>query len=126
MDMELATVEQRRAPRYTVEHSAELSASGGSPQLVELLNISSGGGRASLSHAAAAGLGLPMVRSFGFRIWLPGDAEDAPLEGSAEVVYIEEAQDGRGQLVGLRFLEWAGEGHQRLASFIETCLRYGE
>jgi hypothetical protein len=124
-DGEFRERDQRRAPRYRCEHSAELFAADGAPHVVDLCNISEGGGQVSLSGATATALGLPQVQSLRFCIWLPGDAEESPLEGKARVAYlVVPPDDGSDLLMGLEFLDMNSDDIEQVRSFIDTCLRY--
>jgi len=117
--------EQRRKPRYSCEHSAELIAVDGAIHIVDLRNISEGGGQVSLSAMTAAALGLPEAKVLPFRIRLPGDKEEPPLEGEARVAYlVVPAEEGTDLLVGLEFQDLADDELARVRTFIDTRLRY--
>jgi len=119
--------DQRRAPRYSCERSAELFDADGTPHMAVLLNISEGGGQVALSSAVAAALGLPEAQAVPFRIWLPGDEEQAPLEGIGRVTYFVPEDPGSDTLrMGLQFQDIEDEGLARMTSFISICLRYAE
>lgn len=119
-------VEQRKRLRIEVDQTAELLSADGTPYPAVLSNISGGGGQVRMTSRTAAALGLPQAQTLPFRLWLPGDGEDLPLQGDAKVAYCKTADDGESILVGLEFGEVLAEGRQRIDEFIATCLRYSE
>jgi c-di-GMP-binding flagellar brake protein YcgR len=126
MSTDTAAADKRSAPRVSCEHSAELLAADGAPHRVDLLNISAGGGQVGLSRRTAAALGLPKARTVQFRLWLPGDDEETPLEGEARVAYQADGDDAYELRLGLEFQNVVADGLTRVGNFVETLLRYAE
>lgn len=119
-------VEQRKGPRIECEHGADLLAADGSAHPITLFNLSAGGAQAGVPEWLAEALGVKDQGAVSFRLWLPGDDEDMPIEGTARVAYLEPA-DGQGQRrMGLAFEGLASEASRRVHDFIATFLRYAE